>query len=165
MVAHSNTEIEYRDFPNTTSEILWLPWLLQDLEVPITSVTPIHYGKALLWQWHLSWTDETNRDRLISLRLTSPTLRLPPADFSHIHLMINLPIFSWITSHGAISWSSFQIQVGVLFSTLNFRGTTNVYHHGLNPLYYTILDYALTYTPTPFVLYITMYCVLSLASL
>ena len=33
-VAHSSTEIEYRAFVDTTSELLWLRWLLKDLGCP-----------------------------------------------------------------------------------------------------------------------------------
>ena len=41
-MAHSSTEVEYRALVDTTSELLWLRWLLKDLGVSISSATP-HY--------------------------------------------------------------------------------------------------------------------------
>ena len=37
VVARSSTEAEYRALADSTSELLWLRWLLQDLGVPVTS--------------------------------------------------------------------------------------------------------------------------------
>jgi hypothetical protein len=37
VVAHSSIEAEYNALANTTSELLWLCWLLQDIGVPQTS--------------------------------------------------------------------------------------------------------------------------------
>ena len=42
-MARSSTEAEYRALADTTSELLWLRWLLQDLSVSTSSVTPIYY--------------------------------------------------------------------------------------------------------------------------
>ena len=41
-VAHSNTEAKYHAFADTTSELLWLRWLLKDLGVSISSTTPLY---------------------------------------------------------------------------------------------------------------------------
>ena len=40
-VARSSTEAEYRAFSNTTSEFLWLRWLLKDLGVHILYYSPL----------------------------------------------------------------------------------------------------------------------------
>ena len=42
-VARSSTEAEYRAFVDTTSELLWLRWLLKDLGASTSSVTPLYY--------------------------------------------------------------------------------------------------------------------------
>ena len=41
-MAHSSTEAEYRALADTTSELLWLRWLLKDLGVFISSATPLY---------------------------------------------------------------------------------------------------------------------------
>ena len=41
-VACSSTEAEYRAFADTTSELLWLRWLLKNLSVPTSSATPLY---------------------------------------------------------------------------------------------------------------------------
>ena len=41
-MARSSTEAEYRDLADTTSELLWLRWLLKDLSVSTSSVTPLY---------------------------------------------------------------------------------------------------------------------------
>ena len=41
-MAHSSTEVEYRALANTTSELLWLRWLLKDLGVFTSSATPLY---------------------------------------------------------------------------------------------------------------------------
>ena len=41
-VARSNTEAEYRALTDTTSELLWLRWLLKDLGVSTSSATPLY---------------------------------------------------------------------------------------------------------------------------
>uniref|UniRef100_A0A2N9EDK6 Reverse transcriptase Ty1/copia-type domain-containing protein n=1 Tax=Fagus sylvatica TaxID=28930 RepID=A0A2N9EDK6_FAGSY len=42
VVARSSTEAEYCALTDTTSELLWLRWLLQDLGVSTSSATPIY---------------------------------------------------------------------------------------------------------------------------
>uniref|UniRef100_A0A2N9H6G6 Reverse transcriptase Ty1/copia-type domain-containing protein n=1 Tax=Fagus sylvatica TaxID=28930 RepID=A0A2N9H6G6_FAGSY len=42
VVARSSIEAEYRALTDTTSELLWLQWLLQDLGVSTSSATPIY---------------------------------------------------------------------------------------------------------------------------
>ncbi|WKA06381.1 hypothetical protein VitviT2T_024283 [Vitis vinifera] len=42
-VARSSTEAEYRALADTTSELLWLRWLLKDLGVSTSSATPLYY--------------------------------------------------------------------------------------------------------------------------
>ena len=42
-VARCSTEAEYRAFADTTSELLWLRWLLKDLGVSTSSITPLYY--------------------------------------------------------------------------------------------------------------------------
>jgi hypothetical protein len=42
VVARSSTEAEYRAFADTTSELLWLRWLLSDMGVPQSTSSPIH---------------------------------------------------------------------------------------------------------------------------
>ncbi|RVW71923.1 Retrovirus-related Pol polyprotein from transposon TNT 1-94 [Vitis vinifera] len=42
-VARSSTEAEYRALVDTTSELLWLRWLLKDLGVSTSSATPLYY--------------------------------------------------------------------------------------------------------------------------
>ena len=41
-VARSSTEAEYRALTDTTSELLWLRWLLKDLGVSTSSATPLY---------------------------------------------------------------------------------------------------------------------------
>ena len=41
-MARSSTEAEYRALADTTSELLWLRWLLKDLGVSTSSVTPLY---------------------------------------------------------------------------------------------------------------------------
>ena len=41
-MARSSTEAKYRAFANTTSELLWLRWLLKDLGVSTSSATPLY---------------------------------------------------------------------------------------------------------------------------
>ena len=41
-MARSSTEVEYRAFADTTSELLWLRWLLKDLGVSTSSATPLY---------------------------------------------------------------------------------------------------------------------------
>ena len=41
-MAYSSTEAEYRAFADTTSELLWLQWLLKDLGVFTSSTTPLY---------------------------------------------------------------------------------------------------------------------------
>ena len=41
-MGRSNTEAKYRAFADTTSELLWLRWLLKDLDVSTSSNTPLY---------------------------------------------------------------------------------------------------------------------------
>ena len=41
-MAYSSTEVEYRALVDTTSELLWLRWLLKDLGVSTSSATPLY---------------------------------------------------------------------------------------------------------------------------
>ena len=41
-VTHSSIKVEYRALANTTSELLWLRWLLKDLGVSTSSATPFY---------------------------------------------------------------------------------------------------------------------------
>jgi hypothetical protein len=43
VVTRSNTEAEYRALADTTSELLWLRWLLQDMDVSLSSATHVYY--------------------------------------------------------------------------------------------------------------------------
>ena len=42
VVARSSTEAEYRALSDTTAELLWLRWLLQDLGIDCSTAVPIH---------------------------------------------------------------------------------------------------------------------------
>jgi hypothetical protein len=42
VVARSSTEAEYRALADTTAELLWLRWLLQDLGIDYSTAVPIH---------------------------------------------------------------------------------------------------------------------------
>jgi hypothetical protein len=42
IIARSSTEAEYRGLADTTSELLWLRWLLQDMGVSLFSATPVY---------------------------------------------------------------------------------------------------------------------------
>ena len=41
-MAHSSTEAKYRALANTTSELLWLQWLLKNLGVSTSSTNPLY---------------------------------------------------------------------------------------------------------------------------
>ena len=41
-MARSSTKAEYRALVDTTSELLWLRWLLKDLDVSTSSATPLY---------------------------------------------------------------------------------------------------------------------------
>ena len=41
-MAHPSTKTEYRALTDTTSELLWLQWLLKDLGVSTSSATPLY---------------------------------------------------------------------------------------------------------------------------
>ena len=41
VISYSSTEAEYRALADTTSELLWLRWLLQDMGVSFASATPL----------------------------------------------------------------------------------------------------------------------------
>ena len=41
-MARSSTEVEYHALADTTSELLWLRWLLKDLGVSTSSATPLY---------------------------------------------------------------------------------------------------------------------------
>jgi len=43
VVALSSTDAEYRTLADTSSELIWLRWLLQDMGVSLSSATPIYY--------------------------------------------------------------------------------------------------------------------------
>jgi hypothetical protein len=43
IVAQSSTKAEYRALTDTTLELLWLRWLLQDIGVSFSSATPVYY--------------------------------------------------------------------------------------------------------------------------
>ena len=42
-MARSSIEAEYHALANTTSELLWLQWLLKDLGVFASFATPLYY--------------------------------------------------------------------------------------------------------------------------
>ena len=42
LVARSSIEVEYRALTDTTSKFLWILWLLKDLSVSTSSVTPLY---------------------------------------------------------------------------------------------------------------------------
>jgi hypothetical protein len=42
VIARSSTEVEYRALVDTTAELLWLQWLLQDMGVSFSSTTPVY---------------------------------------------------------------------------------------------------------------------------
>jgi hypothetical protein len=42
VVARSSTEVEYRALADTTSELIWLRWLLQDMGVTFSSASPVY---------------------------------------------------------------------------------------------------------------------------
>ena len=41
-MARSNTEVEYSVLVDTISELIWLQWLLKDLDVSTSSTTPLY---------------------------------------------------------------------------------------------------------------------------
>ena len=41
-MSRSSAEVEYRALTDTTSELLWLRWLLKDLGVSTSSATPLY---------------------------------------------------------------------------------------------------------------------------
>lgn len=42
VVYHSSTEVEYHAFADTISELLWLPWLFEDLGLSDSSAIPLY---------------------------------------------------------------------------------------------------------------------------
>ena len=43
MVSRSSTEVEYRALVDTTRELVWLHWLLADMDAPQPTATPLYY--------------------------------------------------------------------------------------------------------------------------
>ncbi|XP_019054057.1 PREDICTED: uncharacterized protein LOC109114973 [Nelumbo nucifera] len=50
VVSRSSTEAEYRALADTTSELLWLRWLLHDMGITHSSATPLHYDNRSVIQ-------------------------------------------------------------------------------------------------------------------
>ena len=43
VVARSSTKTEYKALAATTAELIWLRWLLQDIDVDCSTATKLHY--------------------------------------------------------------------------------------------------------------------------
>ena len=52
-MARSNTEAEYRALADTTSELLWLRWILKDLGVSTSFATPLYcHNQSVIYIAH-----------------------------------------------------------------------------------------------------------------
>ena len=59
----SNTEAEYRALTDTTSELLWLRWLLTDLRVSTSSATPLYCDNQSVI--HIAHNDVLDRKSVV----------------------------------------------------------------------------------------------------
>ncbi|XP_047314478.1 uncharacterized mitochondrial protein AtMg00810-like [Impatiens glandulifera] len=50
VVSRSSTEFEYRALADTTSNLLWLQWVLQDMDVPSSAAIPLFYDNNSVMQ-------------------------------------------------------------------------------------------------------------------
>ena len=135
LMARSSTKIEYCAFANTTSELLWLWWLLKDLGVSISSATPLYCDNHSVI--HIAHNDVfhegLNISRLIVI-LFVIILSMVHSSSSQSPPKINLQISSpshilrnafvlWLTTS---NWSHTHLEFeGLLlcFSVVGFRPT------------------------------------------
>ena len=118
-VARSSTEAEYRALTDTTSELLWLRWLLKDLGVSTSSATPLYCdNQSAIYIAHndvLHKRTKTSRSIVI---LSVIILSMVLSSWSQSLLKINLQISSpshilrdvfvlWLTTS---SWSHIHLE-------------------------------------------------------
>ncbi|KAK2370481.1 hypothetical protein QL285_083530 [Trifolium repens] len=74
IVSRSSTEAGYRALASTTTEIVWLRWLLSDMGCPLTEPTPMYYdNKSAIQIAHNSVFHERTNHIEIDCHFTSPS--------------------------------------------------------------------------------------------
>ncbi|GKC36021.1 uncharacterized mitochondrial protein-like protein, partial [Tanacetum coccineum] len=84
VISRSSTEAEFRAMAVTTSEIVWLRWLLADMVVPISHFTPSHCDNRSAIQIALEFS---SHDPCISSKLLAMTAIVPHSRKPHSNPM------------------------------------------------------------------------------
>ena len=101
-MARSSTEAEYRAFANTTSELLWLQWLLKDLGVFTSSAIPLYCDNQSVI--HITHNDVFHEQTK--------------------HIKIDCHFIRYNLVHGALKLISisFKDQLAYIFTKLHLKG-------------------------------------------
>ena len=118
-MAHSSSEVEYRTLVDTTSELLWLRWLLKDLGVSTSSAAPLYCdNQSVIHIAHNDIFHERTKHIEIDCHFIRYHLSIMLSSLSQSPLKINLQISSpshilrdafvlWLTTS---SWSHIHLE-------------------------------------------------------